>query len=501
MIQPTTQALPTPYLPALGLEAAWQQTAWQQRGACHLGYADPARGPVPNPGMGLVGYVLSDWMVPHIDESQPPQPLDRKAFDDLLDLPLIDQLYIRPEWRMVQREPGRLELPEAWDWLLEGAAARGKPWSFRVVHTCPHSLHECSAPDFVRPDCAWWPYHVDNKPGPHHKLAPRYDEAFLRHWGDFQRLLAARFDADPLLESVDVGGYGFWGEFHHLIGPWHHPVDDVRAETVMRRVLEDQLAAFTRTPTVMQLQPEGGAPMERVTAEAMARGCWLRRDSFSAGYTPWEWRQAQRRRPGAAYVFEVLMNDDANAGGMPGLGSDALPQRLLDSGFALVSIGFNPWQALRYAKEHVAAAESLRERLGYRLRPAITWHRPGDAAQGPQLGVALLNEGSSWVTGQLTLQGELADGRRASALLPPGEPRPGAPLWVELAFPPGAASALPATYAGPHPWDFRDSPPGAASALPATLSLSTRIGAKAHPVRWAIRPDGRLSADGLRFQP
>ena len=109
--------------------------------ALHLAYFDPHEGPVPNPGMGINAYVLSDHMHTHYDptdwnrrEALPPDPLDRATFDRVLELPYVDNLYLRSEWRDVQKQQGKLDLPEAWKWVLEAAEKKGKRWSFRIMN-------------------------------------------------------------------------------------------------------------------------------------------------------------------------------------------------------------------------------------------------------------------------------------------------------------------------------------------------------------------------------
>jgi hypothetical protein len=155
--------------------------------AVHLAYFDPAEGPVPNPGMGVNGYVLTDHM--HVgctlaewDRTQglPPRPLDRATFDRMLELPSVDNLYLRLEWRDVQKQRGKLDLPDAWKWVLEAAEKRGKRWSFRIMNCSPHGMAENGVPDFLQGRLKMIPYwHGDNVPGPRPKFFPEYDSDYL----------------------------------------------------------------------------------------------------------------------------------------------------------------------------------------------------------------------------------------------------------------------------------------------------------------------------------
>lgn len=81
--------------------------------AIHLDYFDPAVGKVPNPGMGVQGYVYSDHMRfgytwAEIQPSVPHEmtPLDRKSLERMAASPHCDNLYYRCEWRDIQQEKG-----------------------------------------------------------------------------------------------------------------------------------------------------------------------------------------------------------------------------------------------------------------------------------------------------------------------------------------------------------------------------------------------------------
>jgi hypothetical protein len=233
--------------------------------ADHHGYFDPAEGAVPNPGMGISGYVVSDHM--HVSRgswddwrrtsTEPHMTLDRATFDQMLELPHVDSLYFRTEWRDVQRERGKLQIPEAWKWMLEAVEAKDKSWGFRIMNSCPHSTHPNSLPDFLQDRFEMKPYWTkDFVGGP--KYFAYYTNEYLDYWQELLQLLAAEFDHHPRLEYVDVSGYGFWGELH----PW----DMIWAHEHCKDLLENlaQNLGYRLRPSVIWSHRVGEADREIV---------------------------------------------------------------------------------------------------------------------------------------------------------------------------------------------------------------------------------------------
>ncbi|MEN6605847.1 MAG: hypothetical protein ABFD60_01290, partial [Bryobacteraceae bacterium] len=105
--------------------------------------------PVRNPGCGLVGYT---W-----EESGPSVPARRgeesleQHVENLASLPFVDVLYIRCDWRDVQRRPGRLDLSPIWQLTLDAAKRHGLRVAFRVMLSNPEiQPGKISMPDFLR---------------------------------------------------------------------------------------------------------------------------------------------------------------------------------------------------------------------------------------------------------------------------------------------------------------------------------------------------------------
>ena len=68
----------------------------------------PSKEIVPNYGMGLTVYVSGDTGPPRI----PGETLE-KSLQDLIKIPFAQKIYLRPNWRDVQKRPGKLDSPVA----------------------------------------------------------------------------------------------------------------------------------------------------------------------------------------------------------------------------------------------------------------------------------------------------------------------------------------------------------------------------------------------------
>ena len=61
---------------------------------------------IPGYGKGLVTYITADMGTAEIKSESIPQ-----AIEDLVRFPLGQKLYLRPTWREIQPQPGRLQFP------------------------------------------------------------------------------------------------------------------------------------------------------------------------------------------------------------------------------------------------------------------------------------------------------------------------------------------------------------------------------------------------------
>src|SRR5689334_19696535 len=87
---------------------------------------------VPNFGMGLITYLCDEVGPP----SRPGESLE-KSLEDLAKFPLGTKLYLRVNWRDVQRAPGRLDLCAHWRIAFDLAKRYDKRLGLRVMISNP----------------------------------------------------------------------------------------------------------------------------------------------------------------------------------------------------------------------------------------------------------------------------------------------------------------------------------------------------------------------------
>ena len=182
----------------------------QDEGWHTLMITTPAAGPVRNFGMGIVGYA---W-----EENGPPptgEPLETSV-GKLAKLPFCDRLYIRCDWRDIQKRPGRLDLNPVFPLSLSLARQLGLAVGIRIQMSSPNIFPEVALPKFLAEKVPF----VEIGPAPRDKdnrafREPAYHHpAFQKAFRELNELLAAEFDGNPLVEWVDLMQYGFWGEGH-----------------------------------------------------------------------------------------------------------------------------------------------------------------------------------------------------------------------------------------------------------------------------------------------
>ena len=103
----------------------------------------PSKEIVPNYGMGLVVYISGDLGPPQI----PGESLE-KSLEDLVKLPFAQKIYIRPNWRDIQKRPGKLDYPEYWKITFDLAKKYNKRVGFRIMLENP-DFPEPGMPEFL----------------------------------------------------------------------------------------------------------------------------------------------------------------------------------------------------------------------------------------------------------------------------------------------------------------------------------------------------------------
>lgn len=435
---------------------------------------------VPNYGMGYQVYALSETGEPRIDGLSSAEAIER-----LVRLPFADQVYLRTDWREIQRRPGRLDLPESWQLAVDLARRLGKRLSFRIQLGNTVGYPRCAIPDFVLERSGGA---IDVIPGrlklPHYEH-PEFQAAFR----ELNRLLASEYDKDPAVECVDLMGYGAWGEWHaYDRGAWLSSFpDSLTAVRTLVGMVDEQLDAWVRTPLVMGAH-RGSASfrLKDVIAHALRAGCWLRRDNVGRAIHAGEAFMLTNRPPWIGAVIEDGV-DRSHAIGDPAKFVDECGQHLRDN-LMMRALDLNGhywalWQhadnVLAYRQQFKRGFEMLDRHLGYRVRPAYIWvgeTKPMD------LIIAIRNDGAAPPPGILRVHVSDAEGKlRIGGGLDPGTPGPFQMRQCRIVLPVDI--------------DWK------------TLRLSAELEIKGvrHPVRWACReklnPDGSLTlrrTNGIR---
>lgn len=439
----------------------------------------PSRDIVPNYGMGLTAYVSGDTGPPRL----PGQSLEQ-SIEDIVKLPFTQKVYIRPNWREVQTRPGKLDLPDWWRITVDLARQYGKRVGFRIMLENP-DVAAPGMPDFLMDKVPYIPlkgsWTGDTSQVRYRKkhAMPRYDlPAYQVAFGELNALLADQYNGSPDIEYMDTMMYGFWGEGHTWPFEGNYFPSNLAAERTWLKMLETQLACWTKTPLVTNTQPDfnnvGNAAMLDRTVRS---GNWIRSDTIFIETTQIE---ALSNRPAwAAAVSEVPMTtgDPDQLGIVDGVTHNE------QVAAHVLAVGANYWSiwnwhnesaahVLSYYDKYPDVIDHAARRIGYRVYPAFIWPFDRDGGRGVVVGLA--NDGVAGVPGLLRLT--LKDDKGvmlASGCLDPGFPKPSGIRQAMLSWSSG------------QDWTG--------------LRLSAELDVKGvrHPVRWACRqvlnPDGSLT--------
>jgi hypothetical protein len=415
----------------------------QDEGWYTIATTTPSASHVRNFGLGLVGYTWEE-NGPALAAREGRETLEQSV-EALAALPFVDVLYIRCDWRDVQRRRGRLDLHPVWAATRDAARRHGLRVAFRVQLSNPEiQPAKLALPDFVRAEVPLVTIRSRSGRGPE-RLEPRYDHpGFQRAFRELDELLAAELDHDPLVEFVDLMMYGFWGEGHTSDYPSPFP-DSRAAERTFVEMTGLQIDSWRRVPLVVNAQPDiSGVGNREVLDRAVRGGCWLRSDSVVLD-EPEQIEELAHRPPWLAVVMEDgyhrhYRTDDARYR-VDAAGVDVIEHTMLHA----LDVGANYWSlwteagnVARYREDRPAAFEALDRRLGYRVRPSWIWQRK--RASTDELVVAFANDGTASVPGVLRVLAETLDGKPlAAGGLDAGHPLAGRLRLASFLLPPGMA--------------------------------------------------------------
>jgi hypothetical protein len=395
----------------------------------------PSREVVPNYGMGLIAYVCDEVGPAKKDGETLAQSLENVA-----KLPLGTKLYLRVNWRDVQRRPGKLDMCEHWKLAFDLARQYHKRVGLRVMMSNP-DIPDSSLPEFLRDKVPMvklgdWKSRA--------RYEPRYDHpAFQAAFRELVDLLADSYDGHPDVEYVDTFMYGFWGEGHTWPLESNPFPDSVTAENTFVSMFQHQLERWKKTPLVTNTQPDFSKVGNSELLDRTVRsGNWLRTDTIFIENEQIE--ALSNRPPWTGVTVEVGM-------------SDGTPQSLrLDEGLTYTDnvihhvqdVGacyFSLWnwhriqadRILNYYHQFPGAIDELARRIGYGVRPSWVWSY--EEAGYPGLIVGFANDGIAAVPGVLRVSLTSEDGEvNVGGSLDAGYPLPRKVRQAKFALPKGA---------------------------------------------------------------
>ena len=484
----------------------------QDQGWFTIFATQPSRDHIRNFGAGLVGYTWEE-NGPALGAQCGRETLEQSV-EKMASLPFVDVLYIRCDWRDVQKGPGRLTLSPLWDITFDAAKRHNLGVGFRIQLSSPNiQPQQLSMPDFLQDEVPI--VNIGHKSKEHQAgfdfREPRYDSSeFQKAFAELNDLLAAKFGDNPRLEYMDLMMYGFWGEGHTNDIPGPFP-DYLTAEKTFLRMTQLQIDTWKKIPLAVNTQPDiSNSGNRQVQDLAVRSGCWLRSDSLIMD-EPIQIEALAHRPPWLATVLEdgtnrhyvlsdVVDEEQACLNKLPAnmlafVGhdkevqpTDDYPHRIggpinrpyrESAGFHALDIGtsyFGLWTEAdnirRYYEKYPDSLRAMERRLGYRVRPSLIWQRKRYDTMELILGI--VNDGVAGVPGVLGIYAESMDGRvRVGGNLDAGQP-----------------------YAG----HFRQASiilPKAMDGQQIKLRAELEVKSTTRPVRWACEhptnPDGSLT--------
>jgi hypothetical protein len=438
----------------------------------------PSKDIVSNYGMGLTVYVSGDTGPPRIAG----ETLE-KSIEDLIKLPFTQKVYIRPNWREVQKEPGKLDFPDWWKITFALAKQYNKQIGFRIMLENP-DFPEPGMPEFLMQKVPYRKLKGEWKGNPKetryqkvHQMPayehPEYQSAFR----ELNLLLAAELNGNPQIEYMDTMMYGFWGEAHTWPFEGNTFPNNVIAEQTWMKMLETQLEIWTKTPLVTNTEPDFSLVGNAALLDRTVRSHnWIRTDTIFIENTQIE--ALSNRPPWTAAICEVGMT----TGDPKAVGLDegvTYNEKIISH---VLDVGANYWSVwnwhheaaanvLSYYQKFPEPIDGIARHIGYRVYPSFIWKFEREGTPGLVIGLA--NKGVAGVPGVLRINVLSQSGKvLASGCVDPGYPKPTGIRQAMLFLPPGTD------------W------------VGLKLKAELEVKGVLHPVRWACQqqtdPDGSL---------
>lgn len=381
-------------------------------------YTTPGKQLINCFGMGMTSYIAGDLGAPNI-----PGKSVEQAIDELFAFPLATKVYIRPNWRHIQKRAGKLEFDDYWKITMEKAEKYGKRVGFRIMVNNP-DIMEDALPEFVLKKVPMHKLKGEWKGNPNEvryqkvQTMPKFDDpTFLAYFEEMQALLAEQYNGSPLIEYMDTNMYGFWGEGHSWPYDDHPFASDLDGEKTFLKIYEMQNKYWDKVPLLTNTQPDfSRVGNSSVLDKTVRDGNWLRTDTI---FIENEQIEALSNRPAwIAAAVECGMSNgreetmDYDNAGIPR--NEAVISHVKDVGANYFSLwnwhDINADNLHRYYEKYPDGLNDLASSLGFRIRPSWIWES-GDSAGNTNLIFGMVNDGIACVPGVLRLTLFTDDGK------------------------------------------------------------------------------------------
>ena len=394
----------------------------------------PSREVVPNYGMGLITYVCDE-----VGPARKDGETLAQSIENIVKLPLGTKVYLRVNWKDVQRQAGRLDLCEHWKLTFDLAKQYHKGIGLRVMMSNP-DIPDSPLPEFLRDRIPMvklgdWLNRT--------RYEPRYDDPkFQAAWRELVDLLADAYDGHRDVEYADTFMYGFWGEGHTWPLETNPFPDAVTAENTFVNMFQYQAERWKKTPMATNTQPDFSKVGNSELLERTVRSCnWLRTDTIFIENEQIE--ELSNRPPWTGVTVEVGMSDGSPKSLRLDEGvtyTDNVVQHVRDVGACYFSLwNWHRIQAdriLNYYHQYPDAIDGLARQIGYRVRPSWIWTY--EEGGYPGLIIGFVNDGIAAVPGVLRVSVVSEDGKvNVSGCLDAGYPLPGKVKQAKFGLPKG----------------------------------------------------------------
>ena len=414
-------------------------------GGMVIQYTTPGKQTINCFGSGLMAYVSGDLGAPHV----PGESLET-TIDKIFRVPYATKVYIRPNWRHIQKRSGRLEPDDYWKITMDKAAQYGKRVGFRIMMNNP-DIAENALPEFLCRKVKFTQLPGDWKTGPYAFRAhedhrqPQYDDPyFIEAFTEMHQLLAEQYNGSPLIEFMDTCIYGFWGEGHTWPYEGNNFESDRKAEETFLQLFDIQNACWDKVPLLTNTQPDFSRVGNSAVVDRTIRTHnWLRTDTV---YVENEQIEAISNRP--AWTGAAVDLSFPNGAGAKSVESEEDITRI-EAGISHVrDLGpnyFSLWpfhnvnadSLMQYYRRSSAGLDGMAASIGFRVRPSWIWV-PEDESLGNHMIFGMVNDGIAGVPGVLRLTLFTDDGKvNVSGCLDPGYPKPQGVRQAMMTLPEG----------------------------------------------------------------